>query len=238
MARRIVSLLVLLALLPAACSDPEKAWEQAEREDSNQAYLEFLAKYPQGEYADRARRRIAELKIERAWERAQFRDRIEHYRRFLEQYPDSQYAAAARERIAALERDAAWAAAADSEDIEALEAFLARYPDAPQAAAARELIAGLTPPEPAVPAVPLERPGDFRLQLGAFRTAAAAEQEVRRLVALYGERLLGPIRIYTPVETGSRWFLLRSAPLSRSEAESLCAELQADGQSCFLVNRD
>lgn len=239
MLRRITSLLLIAALLSAAaCSDPEKAWELAEREDSSQAYLEFLAKYPEGELADRARRRIEELKMERAWERAQFRDRVDIYQRFLAQYPDSEHADAARRRIAELEREAAWRAAADSEDLATIEAFLERYPDAPQAAAARELIAKLTPPEPETPPAPRERPGDFRLQLGAFRSAAAAEREVRRLVGLYGERLLGPVRIYTPAETGSHWFFLRSAPMSRAEARTLCAALQADGQSCFLVNRD
>ena len=234
---KINKLVIIAALAVTACNSPEKAWELAEREDTNQGYLEFLAKHPEGELADRARERMKELKLERAWERAQFRDRVANYQRFLEEYPASAYAAAATARIYELNRDAAWEAATDAESIPALENFLAVYPDAPQAEEARELIVALTPPEPEPPPVPLEREGDFRLQIGAFRTAVAAETEVRRLAALYEKRLFGPIKILTPAETGGRWFLLRTVPLSKSEATELCDYLQATGQSCLMVNR-
>ena len=53
---------MFLALMLAACGNQEKSWELAEREDTNQGYLEFLAKYPVGEYDDRARLRMEELK--------------------------------------------------------------------------------------------------------------------------------------------------------------------------------
>ncbi len=234
---KINKLVIIAALFLAACNNPEKAWELAEREDTNQGYLEFLAKYPDGDLADKARTRMKELKLERAWERAQFRDRVANYQRFLEEYPTSPYAAAATARIYELNRDAAWEAATDAETIPALENFLAVYPDAPQADEAQQLIAALTPPEPEPPPVPLERDGNFRLQIGAFRTAAAAETEVRRLAGIYEDRLYGPIKILTPAEHDGRWFLLRTVPLNRVEATDLCDYLQQAGQSCMMVNR-
>ena len=88
------------------------------------------------------------------------------------------------------------------------------------------------------PPRPTERPGDFRLQLAAFRTAKGAEQEVRRLVALFPDQLLGPVRIQTPVDDdASRWFLLKSVPMTRGEAQSLCKMLKGRGQNCIIVSR-
>ena len=228
----------LLLLLVTACDNPDKAWELAEREDTNQAYLEFLAKYPQGELADRARARMAALREIRAWDRAQFRDRIPNYQRFVEDYPDSEFVEPAQARIGELERDAEWRGVRAADSIEVLESFLERYPDAPQAEEARQLIVALTPPEPEVePGPPPERPGDFRVQVGTFRTPAAAEQELRRLVALFAETLLGPVRIHTPEEHGGRRFLLKTVPMTYQEATGACDALRAAGQDCFIVNR-
>ena len=223
-----------LCLLLAACGGPEKAWELAEREDTNQGYLEFLAKFPDGDYADRARARMLELKELRGWERAQFRDRIENYRRFVRDYPESEFAPAARDRIFELERDAAWEAARDANDAVALQGFLASYPDAPQNWEARQLLATLAPPIPEPPPEPV---GNFRVQLGAFRTAKSADTEVRRLSSLLESAALGPIRIVTPAESGSSFFILRSEPLTGERARAACADLAARGQACLIVNR-
>ncbi len=232
-------LLPLLACLwLAGCGSPEKAWELAERDDTKQGYLEFLAKHPDGELADRARKRMKRLKLERAWERAQFRDRIDNYERFLNEYPDTEFSVNAGLRIYELRRDQAWEAAVDEGSAANLESFLEVYPDAPQADDARErmaVLAALEPPPEALP--PPERAGDFRLQLGAFRTAAASATEVRRLDAAFGELLLGPIRIMAPVETGGTRFILRSVPLTMSEARDLCEGLKDRGQDCFVVNK-
>lgn len=232
------TLLLILFVLLAACGNPDKAWELAEREDTNQGYLEFLAKYPDGDYADRARTRMEELKELRGWERAQFRDRIDNYQRFLAQYPDSENAAAAERRIFELERDEAWTAAQGAGDAQALQSFLAEYPDAPQAWEATQLLASMAPAAPEEPpAPPPERPGNFRLQLGAFRTAAAADSEVHRLAPLFDRTLPGPVRIVTPAETGGRFFLLQSAPVNGEEADEACTALQDAGQACLRINR-
>ena len=59
----------MLSLFLTACGNPEQSWELAERENTQTGYLEFLAKYPEGELADRARASILTLKEQRAWER-------------------------------------------------------------------------------------------------------------------------------------------------------------------------
>jgi len=225
-------LTVLIAALSlGACTSPEGAWELAEREDSEAAYLEFLARYPRGELADRARARITELKELRAWERAEFRDQAYKYRQFLEDYPASRFADAARNRIRELERDEAWQNARSDGSERALKAFLEQYPDAPQAAEASEQLRALA--ATATAAKPRERAGDYRVQLGAFRTPGAADTEVRRLTALFPALLPGPIRI----EQSGRFFVLRSAPLTREEAETACRTLSRARQNCLILSR-
>ncbi len=231
-------LIALLIVIVCGCGNPEKSWELAEREDTNQAYLAFLAKYPEGEFADRARARIGELKEENAWERAQFRDRVDNYERYLQRYPSSQNSVSAQARITELRTEAAWETAREDGSLESLRNFLEAYPDAPQSAPAREMIAAIPKEEPEPETLPPpERAGEFRVQLGAFRTAAAAEREVRRLTGRFDELLLGPIRIVTPTEHGSSRFLLRSVPMSLTEARGNCQSLQQFGQDCFVINK-
>jgi hypothetical protein len=224
----------LLFLLLAACGGQEKSWELAEREDTNQGYLESLAKFPDGEYADQARERMLELKELRGWERAQFRDRMDNYRRFVADYPQSENAPAARQRIYELERDAAWDAARESNDAVALQGFLASYPEAPQTWEAQQLLATLAPPIPEPPPAPV---GNFRVQVGAFRTAKAADSEVRRLADLLESTLAGPVKIVTPKESGNRFFLLQSQPLTGEEAATACEALRQRNQACLVINR-
>ena len=180
---QIRALFILTILALSACDNPDKAWRMTQRDDTPDAYLQFLAKYPDSEQAGAARARIVALKEVRAWERAEFRNNEEAYRAFIEKFPTGEYAAKAHNRITGLKRDNAWAIAQEAESKEVVTAFLRDYPDAPEAKQARELLAELEKIEK--PPRPTERPGDFRLQLAAFRTAKGAEQEVRRLVALF-----------------------------------------------------
>lgn len=224
----------MLCLALAACGGQDKAWELAEREDTNQGYLEFLAKFPDGQYADQARERMLQLKELRGWERAQFRDKIDNYRRFVANYPQSENAPAARQRIFELERDAAWEAARSADDAVALQGFLASYPEAPQTWEAQQLLATLAPPIPEAPPEPV---GNFRVQVGAFRTAKAADTEIRRLAELLNSALAEPVKIVTPEESGSRFFLLQSQPLTGTEAATACEAVRQENQACLVINR-
>jgi len=231
---RLLLITLMITMFVSGCGNPEAAWKLAEREDNQRAYLEFLANYPQGELADQARARIAVLKEMNAWERAQFRDRIDNYERFIGDFPDSEFVSAARTRIAELDRDEAWQAAVDDGSIAVLEAFLGNHPDAPQKELAKQLLAELRMAER--PESPQERAGDYRLQLGAFRTAQSADAEVRRLVQLYGDTLMGPVRIQSP-PTNGRFFTLTSVPMTHSEAHTVCSSLRAARQNCLVINR-
>jgi len=229
-------IIFFISLILISCASPEKDWRLAERDDSQNAYLEFLAKHPDSEFAEQARLRIDELKIIRAWERAEFKDTITAYQTFLDKYGDSEYAAAAREHVREFQRDEHWERVRADGSKQMVEAFLKEYPDAPQLAEAQSMLTAIAEAEEA--ARPKERPGNFRLQLAAFKTAIAAEQELRRLVALAPETLLGPVRIESPNQDSvSNMFLLKSVPMTGVEARDACAALKKIGQDCLIINR-
>jgi len=229
------STLFFLCLLLCACTSPEKDWQLASRDDSPNAYLEFLAKHPDSEFADQARQRIAELQVIRAWERAEFKDTLAAYQAFVEKFADSPYTPKARARIDGFLRDARWEEIRDGADRAALEAFITRYPEAPQMADAQLALNTIIEAEAAME--PKERPGKFRLQLAAFRSIAAAEVELRRLVALAPDVLAGPVRLETPEQHGGSMFLLKTVPMSWPEARDACAALKRLGQDCLVINR-
>jgi hypothetical protein len=226
-------LIVATSIAISACGNQQSAWEVTERDDTPNAYLEFLAKYPEGEFAEHARQRLEQLKEIRAWERSQFRDNENAYRDFIENFPNSNFIAPANERLAELNRDSEWENVEDSEDPNALNDFLARYPDAPQAAEAQILLAEIV--ASTEPEQPTERPGDFRLQLATFRTASAADTEVRRLIDLFPETLIGPIRIQTPAESQDNKFRLFSVPMNKGEATTACNALKKYRQNCLII---
>lgn len=229
------STLAFLCLLLCACASPEKDWQLASRDDSPNAYLEFLAKHPDSEFADRARQRIEELQVIRAWERAEFKNTLTAYQSFIEKFDGSEYTAEARRRIDGFLRDARWEDIRDGGDRAAIETFIARYPAAPQLADAQLALNRIIEAENALK--PKERPGKFRLQLAAFRSIAAAERELRRLVALAPEILTGPVRLETPEQHGGSMFLLKTVPMSWPEAQEACTALKRLGQDCIVINR-
>lgn len=211
----------------------------AERDDTPTAYLEFLAKYPDSEFAEMARERIEALKESGAWERAQFRNTQPGYTGFIEKFPDSAFVADAEQKLLELQRDDAWAIAQAADSPEVITAFLRDYPNAPQTEQAQELLAELEATRAReMPVAPTQRPGDFRIQLASFRTALAAETELRRLVVLFPDALLGPITIQSPREGDSNpMFVLKTVPMTQEEAQMACRKLTELEQVCLIVKR-
>ncbi len=233
--------IIVSVVLLTSCANPEKDWELASRDDAPETYLEFLAKHPDSEQAALARDRIQELKIIRAWERAEFKDTEESYAAFIEKHPDSEFVANSEARIVEIQRDAQWELVSESGSTEALEGFINTYPNAPQQPEAETLLIEIKLVElAAIEATkPKERQGAFRLQLAAFRTPAAADAELRRLIELFPTELLGPVRIETPADrnNGGQMFLLKTVPMNGAEAREICALVQDRGQNCLIINR-
>lgn len=90
-------------------------------------------------------------------------------------------------------------------------------------------------PEPAKPA-PAQAASNVTVQLGAFNSAASADQVWSKLSGRVGA-LGGLRRSVQPVETGGRTlYRLRAGGIaSEAQAASVCAAVQAAGEQCVIV---
>src|SRR4030088_1285255 len=88
---------VMLAL--AGCSRQQSDWQKTRGTNTSEAYEQFLKKYPSGEFAAQAQRRVKELYEERDWQKARDADTPEAYQAFLKQYPEGKWTEEARIRV-------------------------------------------------------------------------------------------------------------------------------------------
>jgi len=246
----IATLLIAVALI-AGCDTRQQDWEEARQADSLSAYQEFLEQYPDGEHADTARQRIAEIREQDAWETAHERDTREAYQAFVDEYPESTHAAQASSRINELERAASWSRLQDSRDISELETFVRRYPDSEEANVARERIEQLEAEQQAearareeaeararaeAEAAEVAATGGFRVQLAAFRSENQARSAAQQIESRH-ESLLQGIEIeILPPDQRSSFYRLRTSLLAADAARNLCSNLQAEGQDCLVIS--
>ncbi len=97
-------------------------------------------------------------------------------------------------------------------------------------------------PMPAAPAVKADPPasGDYAVQLGAFRTDAAAEAGWKLLSGKHKGQLGQLSHYVVPVDLGDkgRLYRLQAGPFaSRAEADEKCAELKRSAVDCLAVRR-
>jgi peptidyl-prolyl cis-trans isomerase B (cyclophilin B) len=100
MARKkfIAAILAVAVLTLGGYGCEGKAWREAKRQETEAAYREYLAKYPQGKHALVAATRLESS----AWSRTKEKNTIAAYLRFEDEYPDSSHAKIAREEIKTL----------------------------------------------------------------------------------------------------------------------------------------
>ena len=97
-------------------------------------------------------------------------------------------------------------------------------------------------PMPAAPAIEADPPagGDYAVQLGAFRTAAAAEAGWKLLSGKHAGQLGQLSHYVVPVELGEkgRLYRLQAGPFaSRAQADEKCPELKRLAVDCLAVRR-
>ena len=107
-----------------------------------------------------------------------------------------------------------------------------RRPEGLQASAAPSAGPGTTDVQ--LPAVP---PGTRLVQLGAHGDSGAAHAEWDRIVARFGDYMVGKQRVVQEVESGDRtFFRLRATGfVDLADARRFCSVLQADGADCIPV---
>jgi cell division septation protein DedD len=226
---RVVAGLLLIAatsLVLAGCSRRQDAWEEARAANTPAAYEQFLASYPEGEFASQARARAAELREAGAWQKAIAANTLDAYREFIRVYPDGRMSDEARIRIESFGLSAPVPESAPGLATLAGPTNLAPAGNVPSAAQT-----GSVAPQP--PA----RGEGFRIQLGAFAGGEKqAMSEWRRLHAEFPALLQGltpGVKLSTT--TSGHLYRLQAGSMSEARARSICSALKTEGRACVVV---
>jgi cell division septation protein DedD len=259
-ARVVTRFAVVLALATlAGCSREKIDWKSAEAADTVESYDHFIARHPDSDLATQARARVAQLNEDRDWKRASALDSAEGYRQFLAQHGSGKWSEEARIRIEnfALDGTAMGPSgpAAEPEPVASpvvSASAPAASPVEPQPGTFGPRATGpapSTPAEPVVadpsprPAVPIAAPvastpspGQFGIQLGAFRSQEAALNDWKRLQARFDSDLHGLFARAVPVkQTAGQLFRLQAPVGNEARARTICASLSKQSQPCVVV---
>ncbi|HZE44932.1 MAG TPA: SPOR domain-containing protein [Steroidobacteraceae bacterium] len=240
----VLSLTAALAL--GGCSGQQSDWQKTRTANTTDAYELFLKKYPKGEFTAQAQARVKELYEERDWQKARDTDTPEAYQAFLKQYPEGKWTEEARIRVenftlAAVPGNAAHAGADAAPPSQATPppATAMKRAAAPKPSAApKPAAAPKTPAASSAHAAPAKSQGPYGIQLGAFKSgAAAANQRWARLEKEYPKVLSGLSPKVSPKKGASgTLYRLQVASLSESRASSICKTLKAHSQACVLLH--
>lgn len=224
-------LAVATTLLTACQQSADSAWQTARQTNTEVAYDRFIAAYPGDARIKDARMRIAEIKEPGDWSRALQENTRTAYQRYLSAHENGLHAAQAHQFDSALERETAWQSAQEAGTPEAIRQFIDKYQSGPTVDAARAQLVKLDESRQSQEA----HSGNFRVQLGAFRTKRAAWRARRTLAEHYSDSV-GKIDIIAP-GSNSSYYRLRSAALTHEAAQAACSEVKHDGRVCAVIDR-
>ncbi len=208
-------------LAMTACSSVNKDWAKASAENTIAAYKSFLNKHAGGDpHTEEARARIAALQDNSAWKTAESGNSLDSYRQYLQDVPNGTHAQAARDRITEMERAIAWKTAQSSPTD--LQAFLQKYPQGPEADQARQKLMALN--------------SDYRAELGIFHNEDAAKRKRSELQSRFSS-VLKEVDVLSPDPSNKRYRVM-SGLMDRHDAQSVCASLKRNHQTCEVVKAD
>jgi hypothetical protein len=122
MKKKTLSVLLLFSLVVVfSCNREQNDFEKAKKENTVQAFEEFVLKYPDSEFAASAKAKIDSLQYEAVISE----NNLESYREFIQSHPDHPLALDAKQRMEPL----VFEEAKNKGTAYALESFLAEYPD-------------------------------------------------------------------------------------------------------------
>ncbi len=228
-------LLVCCAMLFAlsGCSRQQSDWQKARETNTAESYEQFLKNYPSGEFSAQAQARAKELHEERDWQKARDADTLEAYQAFVKQYPEGKWTEEARIRVenftlAQTPAGAAQGGAAGSPQGAAAPAAAGPAATAPAAALPAQPAAGTASPS---------RAGSYGVQLGAFKSgAAAANRRWAHLQKQYPKLLSGLSSKVAPKKTATgTLYRLQAFGVSEKRARAICNDLKAHSQACVVV---
>jgi len=217
-----------------ACSRQQSDWQKARETNTPEAYEQFLKKYPSGEFTAQAQARAKELVEERDWQKARDVDTLEAYQAFLKQYPEGKWTEEARIRVENFTLAQTPAGAAPGGTAGAPPGAAAAAPaPAPTAAAP----AAAAPPARTAGAASQSKAGSYGIQLGAFKSgAAAANRRWAHLQKEYPKLLAGLSSTVAPKKTATGMlYRLQAFGVSEKRARAICKDLKAHSQACVVI---
>ncbi len=229
----------------SGCSRQQSDWQKAREANTTDAYEQFLKRYPSGEFTAQAQARVKELYEEHDWQKARDTDTAEAYQAFVKQYPEGKWTEEARIRVENFTLAQTPASGAASN---------AQAPQ-PGAGAPGAVPLGASPSATAPAAGPAARPanppassqrhaggaathpGSYGIQLGAFKSgAAAADKRWVHLQRQYPELLKGLSSKVVPKKTANgTLYRLQAFGVTKSHARAICKSLKAKSQACAVV---
>jgi cell division septation protein DedD len=260
-AGKVAALMIFLSLA-AACSREQQDWRSAEASDTVEGYGRFLERHPDSELATEAHTRIAQLAEDREWQRAASADSADAYRQFLGQHPNGKWAQEARIRIQnfalnglppdgrPVAESAGTAAVTNAPSAGpgtttavASPGELASAPAATQISPGEAVRAAPSDQasrgelaQAAAPGAPSPRTTGYAIQLGAFASESAANNEWQQLTARFGAQLRGlPPHVVPANTTTGPLFRLQAQVADEAQARTLCDMLRKQSQPCVPV---
>jgi len=243
----VVCCAVVLGL--SGCSRQQSDWEKARAANTTDSYEQFLKKYPSGEFTAQAQARVKDLYEEHDWQKARDADTPEAYQAFLKQYPEGKWTEEARIRVENFSLAQAPSGSNGSPSVPAADTGASA---ASTAAAAENPEAAQTTPAAPAAATPTAKPsttqatnparskgnaGAYGIQLGAFKSgAAAANRRWAYLQKRYPTILAGLKSKVAPRKTAAGTvYRLQATGLSDKHARLICKRLEAKSQACVVI---
>jgi cell division protein FtsN len=238
----VMGLCLALLLGIGGCSRQQSDWEKTRASNTTDSYEQFLKKYPRGEFTAQAQARVKELYEERDWQKARDADTQEAYQAFLKQYPEGKWTEEARIRVEnfslAQAPSNATPAGADTANTPGNPATGGSTAPAVRPPAAAKPPAAAPTPAPTAGAKPVAAAGSYGIQLGAFKSsAAAANKRWAHLNKEYPKLLTGLSPTVAPKKTGSvTLYRLQAGGLTEKRARAICKSLKAKLQACVILS--
>lgn len=119
-----ITILGLLIVFAVPLFSQTGKWKKTQKINTIEAYQEFIATYPESEYADEAKVWLAKLIEIREWNLALSANKKEDYEEFLRLYGDSPFANEAKSKI----EDCDWQLTLGINTYDAYSEYLNKYP--------------------------------------------------------------------------------------------------------------
>jgi cell division protein FtsN len=228
-----IGLCIALLLGIGGCSRQQSDWEKTRAANTTDSYEQFLKKYPSGEFTAQAQARVKELYEERDWQKARDTDTQEAYQAFLKQYPEGKWTEEARIRV----ENFTLAQAPSNGTPAGVDSASPPAPVPPALSATPPAKTLPVAPSPAAAAPPVKAAGSYGLQLGAFKSGAAANHRWTHVDQEYARLLAGLSPTVTATQGASGTLhRLQVTGLTETRARAICKSLQAKAQPCVVVH--